>query len=774
MAVGRVSGHVMLRPVRMALLLSSEPSSLQRAVRWATSTWGGLYSPVFEAAADEGILNIVGGLGIDVVYPVDDQARANQIVDTTGFRWQGGGGWGPYEEPQEYMSARLLSTRWLVDRLPEEITPFLATWDESDPLAELLAVWLGSFGTGEHEQALVADLRGRGSVVEIENGGPVATPSGISPIELAGMEIQYSGLSEFHGFVVVDAADPEHLRQLWNTRALGGDVFPWPLHGAGRLEGTARSWIADRLAAGRLSTWRRGDGTPLPPHASVMLPNDETPVPADLQQLLADAGVSPFPDRYHVLTGWTGTHPFATDFERTYAVEVEPSDWSFSVPLPELPLALRRNPLTRSMIVAADVEIYRQHGLGSARWAALPNVRGLADLLTGGAIRSTFRRPTHGGRAAAVEVSAEECPVEVLPAMDVVGKLFQGSSWDCSQSDNGRFAGRLADILGGPGTPVANQPAVREALVSTVRSPTGKTVRQLLDTAKKHGGSWPKRLLWNQEPDAYAQQVVNLLLYRKLLRPHLSVRCPECAITTTMRPEDLSTSVSCEMCAAEFPLGFALAQARAHPAWHYRLHQDIGEDRLLEALALLATASAVGAPGLLESGGLHQFGVELKTPRAKGQPPGHECEIDFFMVLHDRGQPEVIVGEVKNRGSLEQQDLDNLLLVQRWFGTQGVDCYPLFATLRDELRTEERDILRTACETAPRVRGSQVLPLFPIVLLRPDLSTAPHEPDHPRSWRISLGAYSNFAAQSCARNLGLVSTAWLPPPSSSGWACQWS
>ena len=70
------------------------------------------------------------------------------------------------------------------------------------------------------------------------------------------------------------------------------------------------------------------------------------------------------------------------------------------------------------------------------------------------------------------------------------------------------------------------------------------------------------------------------------------------------------------------------------------------------------------------------------------------------MVLHDRGQPEVIVGEVKNRGSLEQQDLDNLLLVQRWFGTQGVDCYPLFATLRDELRTEDG----TSCEPPVRPR----------------------------------------------------------------------
>jgi hypothetical protein len=175
--------------------------------------------------------------------------------------------------------------------------------------------------------------------------------------------------------------------------------------------------------------------------------------------------------------------------------------------------------------------------------------------------------------------------------MDVVAGLFDGSPWQCSQSDNGRFAARLADILGGPGTGAASQPALREVLVSTVRSPTGKTLRQLWDTAKKSRGSWPKLLQWNQDPDAYARQVVNQLMYRKILRPHLSVRCPECALTMTMRPQDLGTSVSCEMCSAEFPLGFGLAQKGADASWHYRLHPDIGEDRLLEALAVIASAA---------------------------------------------------------------------------------------------------------------------------------------------------------------------------------------
>jgi hypothetical protein len=187
-----------------------------------------------------------------------------------------------------------------------------------------------------------------------------------------------------------------------------------------------------------------------------------------------------------------------------------------------------------------------------------------------------------------------------------------------------------------------------------------------------------------------------------------------------------------------------------------------------------STAAALGPPGLLESGGLHQFGVQLKTPRLRGQAPGHECELDLFMILHDRGRPKVIAGEVKNEGPLEQKCLDNLLLVQDWFQTRRIDCYPLFAALRDALRTDERDMLRSACERAPRARGNQILPVFPIVLLRADLSTAPLEPDHPRSWRTNVGPFTNLAAQSCVRNLGLEAVEWAPPPAGPGWQCRWS
>ena len=75
---------------------------------------------------------------------------------------------------------------------------------------------------------------------------------------------------------------------------------------------------------------------------------------------------------------------------------------------------------------------------------------------------------------------------------------------------------------------------------------------------------------------------------------------------------------------------------------------------------------------------------------------------------------------------------------------------------------------------APRVLGGQVLPLFPIVLTGKDLSAAPMDEDHPQSWKVTVGAYTNLASQSCVRNLGLERTEWVPSREESLWQCQWS
>ncbi len=248
---------------------------------------------------------------------------------------------------------------------------------------------------------------------------------------------------------------------LWNARAFGGTVFPWPLGHADRLRDQAHRWLEQQAEADTFSGWRRGDGQPLPPQASVVLPPGE-PIPADLANLLNSAGVSPMPGSLFTPRGWTGPHPFRTDFQRSFAVEIDTTEWSASVALPEFVPGLRRDPIAGAMTVAAQIEVFQEHGLGATRWVALPNVRSLAALLTGSQLRSSVRRPAGSGRVFAVAASSEDVALEVLVAMDVVAKLFEGSPWECSQSDNGRFAGRLSELLGAQARPVlASPPSVR-------------------------------------------------------------------------------------------------------------------------------------------------------------------------------------------------------------------------------------------------------------------------------------------------------------------------
>jgi len=92
--------------------------------------------------------------------------------------------------------------------------------------------------------------------------------------------------------------------------------------------------------------------------------------------------------------------------------------------------------------------------------------------------------------------------------------------------------------------------------------------------------------------------------------------------------------------------------------------------------------------------------------------------------------------------------------------------------MRKTLTTEEREMIRNACENAPRSRESHVYPLFPIVLLDGELST--NQTDLANTERWKAGTPSEMAINSCKRNLGLVDFRWAPSTDSKSWTCQWT
>lgn len=118
---------------------------------------------------------------------------------------------------------------------------------------------------------------------------------------------------------------------------------------------------------------------------------------------------------------------------------------------------------------------------------------------------------------------------------------------------------------------------------------------------------------------------------------------------------------------------------------------------------------------------------------------------------------------VTPRRLLEEADLENLRAVQTWFAEIEIDCWPLFATLRPTLEPREVELLRNACETAPRARGSMIIPKFPIVLLEQELS-APWMDDNSLSSGVPRGRReileSRPALGTWAWNPGLLARHW--------------
>jgi hypothetical protein len=303
-------------------------------------------------------------------------------------------------------------------------------------------------------------------------------------------------------------------------------------------------------------------------------------------------------------------------------------------------------------------------------------------------------------------------------------------------------------MLGGSGGDVANQPAVREVLRKAALTRQGSHMQALVEIAKQNKGSWPGSLL-SRNVDEYPQRVLNYLLSRKILHPILPVRCPNCATSSPLRPEDLQTEDRCTMCAEPIPLGFAFAVAAKRPEWLYRLAGNVPEHRLSEALPIMAVVNVLSSLGS-DARSAAVMGLQMSGPQGS-------CEIDVALAI-DGGQAVVILGEVKSyRERIDWNDLENLRRAQKFLMAKDINCHVLAATLRDPLDPREIADLRKLCEGAESILdGQSTEPLLPIVLSGKDLSAPRYTDDHPDRWTTAGRSVATVAVESCKRNLGLV------------------
>src|SRR6266540_1475716 len=392
--------------------------------------------------------------------------------------------------------------------------------------------------------------------------------------------------------------------------------------------------------------------------------------------------------------------------------------------------------------VIADVAVSSVTDLTPDLTMVAPAARSLDPLVdTNDMITQRVHRVTHQGRAVAVRADNETVELAPISAFGVIQNLMSGPGWSYRQTDGGRFSTRLIERLGGGFQYIANQPAVRAMLTKTAASHGGLPMSALLSYAKQYRGAWPDSRLSRASMQEYATNIARYLLSRKALHPILPLRCPECTAKVAVRPEDLRSDHTCDLCGSQTPLGLALSM-NVRNDWSFRLPADIPPEKLSETLPVMAVLSILGG----------HLGHSADTPYALGvevESPDEKFEVDLVMVLSGSYPPTMIIAEVKSfRDVVSSDDLSHLCKLQQHLRSKGVDCYIIAATLREELPSETVMALRSVCENTPRSIGTRVLPILPIVLTGRNLSVPYMHENNPSSWLEVDKGLSSIAVES--------------------------
>ena len=241
----------MARPVRIGLVFEPSREILRLATEQATLLWAGQYQPFFRPGDLERITRVSRGLGVDVLIALDQAGASEEAAALDGYQWQGRDSWGPLAPAQDYINHRLLGPERLVDELPRDGW-VLPAWTENDPLADLFRLWFGSYGASTQGVSVEEQFAERATRVSIDAGAdlPAEAASWSTPVAATGAAIEYRGMSPGTAFVVVDPSDPASLTRLWNARACGARVFPYPVGYETRVLAAADSWLQQVLDEG--------------------------------------------------------------------------------------------------------------------------------------------------------------------------------------------------------------------------------------------------------------------------------------------------------------------------------------------------------------------------------------------------------------------------------------------------------------------------------------------------------------------------------------------
>jgi len=386
------------------------------------------------------------------------------LLDEPGWRWNGGGPWGPLvTDDEENFREGLLRAEKLVPRSRRIAKPL---WDLGDPLHLLLAAVLGD---ATYLRRVDVGVAYRSLLSEMVNDHDLLSPALAT---LQHLEVDRSTEAVRNdGIVVVRAEVPQDVVDFWNMRAYGCEVRALPadtdLNFVGELLAESLPAQIDDSTGGILLVHGLERASP---EVSLALQHAAQRVGAEI---LSDKTIPPIEH----LRGDVRTR-FGRSFRSTFE-GTAPGITIDAIPLPLVGEA--GVDVVRHGLVAYEVSFDEVLGQDPRYTAYPPGVRSESASLKSSRFAMEHRqiRATYDGIALTQEAGHDDVSVPFLMVADAIRLLFGTDGVSVQPSDVGKFQLRAAEKLGGLGTDLFNQPGVRAALLDAGEHPVGVTLPRL-------------------------------------------------------------------------------------------------------------------------------------------------------------------------------------------------------------------------------------------------------------------------------------------------------
>jgi hypothetical protein len=301
-------------------------------------------------------------------------------------------------------------------------------------------------------------------------------------------------------------------------------------------------------------------------------------------------------------------------------------------------------------------------------------------------LRSDRARVEPQGMGVIVEDHENDLTLWALNVEKLLTRIFSLAELRAEPSKPGLIAQRIIQQLGGlQGSRVFKIKGVRELIEKFkphkgfTRSNAIQIIRQFDQKKGVAGFAWYEDLsIGTRAGQKLSPEDAFLhLLKFGVFHAGLELGCPNCSLDFWLSLDDIRMQTKCEYCGHRFDL---TPQLRDRGDWRFRRSGMFGKDDdqggaipVIMTLQQMDTALA-GSP----------FLYSTQTELFPDSPSEPACETDLVVLTQTHNHKvQMVIGECKNRKSIERNDVLNLQRVARALEVKGIRTYIVLSKLSD-------------------------------------------------------------------------------------------